>query len=79
MSYIPSRKKCDYIVENSKQFFKKHFEFLGKNIDVYHYKQAKFEEFLKFNACKKNNSLTPLNEWVSYPTLKGGASCFTGR
>jgi len=50
MFYISSKEECDYIVENSKQFFKKHFEFLGKSIDVYHYKQAKFEEFVKFNA-----------------------------
>jgi len=35
MFYIPSKEEFDYIVENSKQFFKKHFEFLGKNVDVY--------------------------------------------
>jgi len=50
MFYLPSKKECDYIVENSKQFFKKHIEFLGKSIDIYHYKQAKFEEFVKFKA-----------------------------
>jgi len=61
MFYIPSGKKCDYIVENSKQFFKKHFEFLGKSIDVYHYKQAKFEEFVKFNAFELRG-LTFVNE-----------------
>jgi len=48
--YIPDKKECDYIVEHSKQFFKKSFEFLGKNINVYHYKQANYEEFVKFNA-----------------------------
>ncbi|NPA12330.1 MAG: hypothetical protein GXO62_08805 [Epsilonproteobacteria bacterium] len=50
MFYLPSKEECDYIVEHSKQFFKKSFEFLGKNVSVYHYKQGNFEEFKKFNA-----------------------------
>ncbi|EDM23337.1 hypothetical protein [Caminibacter mediatlanticus] len=50
MFFIPTKKECDYIVENSKQFFKKEIKFLNKNISIYHYKQAKYEEFVKFNA-----------------------------
>jgi RNA ligase len=50
MFYIPTKKECDYIVENSKQFFRKDLEFLNKNISIYHYKQGNYEEFEKFNA-----------------------------
>ena len=50
MFYLPSKKECDYIVENSKQFFKKEINYLKKDISIYHYKQAKYEEFVKFNA-----------------------------
>lgn len=50
MFYIPNKKECDYIVENSKQFFRKDLEFLNKNISIYHYKQGNYEEFEKFNA-----------------------------
>jgi RNA ligase len=50
MFYIPNKKECDYIVENSKQFFRKDLELLNKNISIYHYKQGNYEEFEKFNA-----------------------------
>ncbi|NPA87243.1 MAG: hypothetical protein GXO01_00925 [Epsilonproteobacteria bacterium] len=50
MFYLPSKEECDYIVENSKQFFRKDSEFLGKEVAVYHYKQGDFEEFKKYNA-----------------------------
>jgi len=50
MFYLPSKDECDYIVENSKQFFLKEFKFQGKEIVIYHYKQGNFEEFERFNA-----------------------------
>ena len=50
MFYLPSKEECDYIVENSKQFFRKDLVFNGKEIAVYHYKQGNYEEFEKFNA-----------------------------
>jgi RNA ligase len=50
MFYIPTKKECDYIVENSKQFFRKDLEFLNKHISIYHYKQGNYEEFEKFKA-----------------------------
>jgi len=50
MFYLPSKDECDYIVENSKQFFRKDDNFLNKEIAIYHYKQAKYEEFVKFKA-----------------------------
>ncbi len=50
MFYLPSKTECDYIVENSKQFFRKDLIFNGKEIAVYHYKQGSYEEFRKFNA-----------------------------
>ena len=50
MFYLPSKEECDYIVENSKQFFRKDLVFKGKEIAIYHYKQGNFEEFKKFNA-----------------------------
>jgi len=48
MFYLPTKEECDYIVENSKQFFRKDDSFLDKQVAIYHYKQAKFEEFEKF-------------------------------
>ena len=48
MFILPQKKDADYIVENSKQFFRKDDNFLDKQTAVYHYKQAKFEEFEKF-------------------------------
>jgi len=48
--YLPSKEECDYIVENSKQFFRKDLIFQNKQIAIYHYKQGNFEEFEKFNA-----------------------------
>jgi RNA ligase len=48
MFILPKKEDADFIVEHSKQFFRKDFEFLGKKTSVYHYKQAKFEEFEKF-------------------------------
>jgi len=48
--YLPNKEECDYIVENSKQFFRKDFIFNNKEVAVYHYKQGNFEEFKKFNA-----------------------------
>ena len=50
MFYLPSKEECDYIVENSKQFFRKDLIFQNREIAVYHYKQGNFEEFEKFNA-----------------------------
>ena len=50
MFYLPTKEECDYIVENSKQFFRKDLNFNGKEIAIYHYKQGDFEEFKKFNA-----------------------------
>jgi len=50
MFYLPDKKECDNIVENSKQFFRKDTEFLNKHLAIYHYKQGKYEEFEKFNA-----------------------------
>ncbi len=48
MFILPSKEDADFIVNNSKQFFRKDDSFLDKNISIYHYKQAKFEEFEKF-------------------------------
>ena len=50
MFYLPTKEECDYIVENSKQFFRKDLTFNNKEIAIYHYKQGNFEEFEKFNA-----------------------------
>jgi len=61
MFYLPTKEECDYIVENSKQFFRKDLEFLGKKVAVYHYKQGNFEEFEKFNAWELR-SLTFVDE-----------------
>ncbi|WP_457560251.1 hypothetical protein [Caminibacter sp.] len=69
--YLPSKEECDYIVENSKQFFRKDLEFLGKKVAVYHYKQGNFEEFEKFNAWELR-SLTFVyedNEWKRFPGI----------
>lgn len=46
MFYLPTKEECDFIVKNSKQFFCKKID----DIYIYHYKQALFEEFEKFNA-----------------------------
>ena len=50
MFYLPTKEECDYIVENSKQFFRKDLIFKEKEIAIYHYKQGEYEEFKKFNA-----------------------------
>jgi len=50
MFYLPTKDECDYIVNNSKQFFRKDLEFLNKEVAIYHYKQGNYEEFVKFNA-----------------------------
>ncbi|MEO1958236.1 MAG: hypothetical protein ABGX23_01660, partial [Nautiliaceae bacterium] len=48
MFILPTKEDADFIVSNSKQFFRKDDKFLDKDISIYHYKQAKFEEFEKF-------------------------------
>ncbi|GAX88368.1 RNA ligase [Lebetimonas natsushimae] len=47
---IPSMDECNYIIKNSKQFFRKDLEFLNNKISIYHYKQGNYEEFEKFKA-----------------------------
>jgi len=71
MFRLPSKKECDYIVKNSKQFFCKEFTFNNRQIAVYHYKQGNFEEFEKYNAWElrgitfiKENS-----EWKRFPAI----------
>jgi len=67
MFYLPTKDECDYIVNNSKQFFRKDFEFLNKNVAVYHYKQANFEEFVKFNAWElRALTFIKFDEWKRY-------------
>ncbi|NPA10957.1 MAG: hypothetical protein GXO62_01785 [Epsilonproteobacteria bacterium] len=61
MFYLPTKDECDYIVNNSKQFFRKDLEFLDKKVAVYHYKQGNYEEFVKFNAWELR-ALTFVNE-----------------
>ncbi len=48
MFILPSKEDADFIVGHSKQFFRKDDNFLDRQTAVYHYKQAKFEEFEKF-------------------------------
>jgi RNA ligase len=48
MFILPTKEDADFIVSNSKQFFRKDDKFLDKDVSIYHYKQAKFEEFEKF-------------------------------
>jgi len=50
MFYLPTKEECDYIVKNSKQFFRKDDLIEDKKAYIYHYKQGEYEEFAKFNA-----------------------------
>ena len=68
MFYLPSKEECDYIIEHSKQFFRKNLVFRNKEIAIYHYKQGEYEEFKKFNAFELR-SLTFVknaNKWERF-------------